>query len=316
MRFALSAEQRQFAASIHDLPDRGWRQLAELGVTALAVPAEWGGLSADPVDLVVAFEELGHHAVPGPVVESMAAVPTLLAELADDRLCRRWLPDLAAGDLVATLTLPPHLPYAVGADEAKLVLATTEDAVRLAEPTGPALSSVDPTRRLFATVPGAVLASGPEVRPALARAFDIGVLACAARLLGLGRGLLELATGYAGQRTQFGRPIGAFQAVKHQLADVLVTLELARPLVYGAAIAAARRSDTVSRDVSAAKVAASDAAYRAARTALQVHGALGYTREYELSRWLTMVRALVPAWGTGSVHRARIVARLGAGSAR
>jgi alkylation response protein AidB-like acyl-CoA dehydrogenase len=310
MRFALSAEQRQFAASLHGLPDRSWRQLADLGVTALAVPRGWGGLAADPVDLAVAFEELGHHAVPGPVVESMAAVPTLLAELGDDRLCQRWLPDLASGDLTATLTMPPHVPYAVDADDAKLVLAVAEDSVRRAEPTGTALSSVDISRRLFTVQAGEVLASGPAVGPAVARAFDVGVLACAAQLLGLGRGLLDAATSYARQRTQFGRQIGSFQAVKHRLADVLIDLEFARPLLYGAAVGLAERADTASRDVSAAKVATSDAAYRAARAALQVHGAIGFTREHDLSRWLTKVRALVSAWGTGSVHRARVMAAL------
>jgi hypothetical protein len=104
---------------------------------------------------------------------------------------------------------------------------------------------------------------------------------------------------YAKQRSQFGRPIGAFQAVKHQLADVHVGLELARPLVHGAALSAI--------PVSAAKIAAADAAYRAARCALQVHGAIGYTAEYDLSLWLTKVRALQSTWGTSAVHRARLL---------
>jgi alkylation response protein AidB-like acyl-CoA dehydrogenase len=300
MRFALTAEQRQFGASLHELlgrvpGEKAWPELADLGVPALAVPADRGGLGAEPIDLVVAFEELGHHAVPGPLIESMAAVPTLLAGLGDER----WLPALASGELVAALAFPPHLPYAVDADTAGLVLAVDKDTVRLAEPTGAALSSVDAGRRLFATEPGAELATDAAT---VGRAFDIGVLACAAQLLGAGRAMLERTTGYAKQRTQFGRPIGQFQAVKHHLADVHVALELARPLLYGAAVT------LTARDVSAAKIATSEAAYRSARTALQVHGAIGYTLEYDLGRWLTQVRALRSAWGTLPTHRARVMA--------
>ena len=98
--------------------------------------------------------------------------------------------------------------------------------------------------------------------------------------------------------------IGSFQAVKHQLADVAVGLDLARPLLFGAALSLSPR------DVSAAKVACGDAAYRAARTALQVHGAIGYTAEYDLALWLTKVRALLSAWGTPRFHRDRVWAAI------
>ena len=274
MRFALTDEQRQFAASLHDAlshsakwPDLGLTDLLESG--------------AGLVDLVVAFEELGHHAVPGPTIESIAVLPTLGF----------------GTDQVGTLSFPPHVPYALDADAAELVLTVEGDSVWVAEAVGPALSSVDPSRRLFATKPVRELASGVDVE----RAFNLGALACAAQLIGAGRAMLDLTVGHAKQRTQFGRPIGAFQAVKHQLADVLVGLELARPLLYGAAITG------VASDISAAKVAATLAADRAATAALQVHGAIGYTQEYELARFLTRVRALRSSWGTPAVHRAAVL---------
>jgi hypothetical protein len=323
MRFALDVEQRQFAGSLHELlgdadvptaarhwadgdPAPGlavWKQLAELGVTALAVPESEGGLGAHPVDLVVAFEQLGRHGVPGPVVESFAAVPTLLAEIGH----REWLAALADGELLASLAMPPHVPYLLDADVAGLLLTVDLGAGEvglLDAPAGGPERSVDPVRRLYRPGPARPLA-GP-VPGAVVRAFDVGVLACAAQLVGLGTGLLEMAVAHAGRREQFGRPIGAFQAVAHQLADVHVGLELARPLLYGAAVALGARSDTAARDVSAAKVAAGTAAYRAARTALQVHGALGYTLEHDVAFWLTKARALVGAWGTPAVHRARV----------
>jgi alkylation response protein AidB-like acyl-CoA dehydrogenase len=140
--------------------------------------------------------------------------------------------------------------------------------------------------------------------------MDIGALGCAAWLLGAGRALLEMSVTYAQSRVQFGRPIGQFQAIKHQLADVYIGLEFARPLLYAAAVALGERSPTAARDVSAAKIACGEAAYRAARTGLQVHGAIGYTAEYDLSLWLAQVRTLRQAWGTAAWHRARLAATL------
>ncbi|HEY0448045.1 acyl-CoA dehydrogenase family protein [Actinophytocola sp.] len=322
MRFLRSEEQRQLAATVHELLSdadvpaaiRAWgagepgpglevvRRLAKVGVAGLAVPERFGGLGADPVDLVVVFEELGRHAVPGPLAESFAAVPALLTGLGDD-VAGRWLPQLATGDRPASLAMPPHVPYALDADVAAPVFVVDGDRVGLAAYFGLA-SSVDASRRLGAVDGTDLVADGPSVAPAAARAFEAGVLCCAAQLLGLGRGLLEQATAYVRQRRQFGRAIGEFQAVKHHLADVLVALEFARPLVHAAAVTGAPR------DVSAARVAAADAAYRAARAALQVHGAVGYTLEYDLGLWLTKVRALRSAWGTQSWHRDRVLAAL------
>ncbi|MGI6876533.1 acyl-CoA dehydrogenase family protein, partial [Amycolatopsis sp. 3B14] len=135
------------------------------------------------------------------------------------------------------------------------------------------------------------------------RAFDLGVLAVAAQLLGAGQWLLDASVAYAKQRSQYGRLIGEYQAIKHLLADVATHLELARPLVHGAAVTGSPQ------DISAAKVKAGDAAYLAARTALQVHGAIGYTAEHDLGLRLSKVRALTGAWGTGAFHRERVLAR-------
>ncbi|HVV19047.1 MAG TPA: acyl-CoA dehydrogenase family protein [Pseudonocardiaceae bacterium] len=297
MRFLLDDEQRRFAASLDAMlsDGAGWPGLVAAGVPALLIPEEFGGLSASPVDLAVCFEQLGRHGVPGPLVESVAVAPVLLAGTS---LGEVWLPKLAAGGARATLAFPPDVPYAPDADTVDLVLLVEPDAVRVAAP-GERLTSVDPTRRLFR-----VTAAGPPEPADSARAFEFGVLACAAYLLGAGAALLDRAAAYAKQRVQFGRPIGRFQAVKHLLADVFVGLELARPLLHGAAVT------MTSRDVSAARVACGDAAYRAARTALQVHGAIGYTAEHELGRLLPTVRALYSAWGTPARHRARVMEAL------
>jgi len=123
-------------------------------------------------------------------------------------------------------------------------------------------------------------------------------------LVGAAEALRDAAVDYAKQRTQFGRIIGSYQAIKHKLADVHIAIELARPLVYGAALS------LEPRDVSAAKAAASEAGLLAARSALQTHGAIGYTQEHDLSLTLLRVQALRSAWGTPEAHRRRVLEAL------
>ena len=317
MKFSLDAQQRDFAASIDaalgaadvpaairawvtgdTAPGRAvWARLADLGVTALAVPEKYDGIGAHPVDLVVALERLGRWCVPGPVTESLAVAPVLLAD--DDRASA-----LAAGELIATVAMPPTVPRAVDADAAGLVLLATDTGVSDAT-VGARHESVDPARRLFDVNPDG------QPRPAdIARAYEFGALGTAAQLLGAGQAMLDMSVDYAKQRTQFGRAIGSYQAIKHKLADVHIAVELARPLVFGAALSLADDSAHTARDVSAAKAAASDAALLAARTALQTHGAIGYTAEHDLSHWLLKVQALHSAWGDPASHRRRVLETL------
>ncbi len=317
MNFEIDEQQRDFASSIDaalgaaDVPAavrawadgdtapgrKVWNQLTELGVTALLVAEKYDGIDAHPVDLVVAVERLGYWAVPGPVTESIAVAPILLTD--DERSGA-----LAAGESIATVALPPQVPYAVNADFADLVLLAEDGQVSDAD-AGTAHDSVDPARKLFE-----VTASG-TARPAdTARAYEFGVLATAAQLIGAGQAMLDQSVGYAKQRTQFGRVIGSYQAIKHKLADVHIALELARPLVYGAALSLADRSADTARDVSAAKVAAADAALLAARSSLQTHGAIGFTQEHDLSLLLLKVQALRSAWGDPTLHRRRLLEAL------
>jgi alkylation response protein AidB-like acyl-CoA dehydrogenase len=311
VRFELDEQQRDFAASIDaalgaaDLPGavrawaagdtapgrKVWEQLANLGVTALAVPEKFDGIDAHPVDLVVACERLGRWCVPGPVTESIAVAPVLLAD--DERSA-----GLASGELIATVALPPHAPRAVDADSAGLVLLATENGVGEAEP-GDRHESVDPSRHLFD-----VTATGEPWHADVERAFEFGALATAAQLVGAAEAVRDATVDYAKQRTQFGRVIGSYQAIKHKLADVHIAIELARPLVYGAALTLAPR------DVSAAKAAASDAALLATRAGLQTHGAIGFTQEHDLSLLLLRVQALRSAWGTPEAHRRRVLEAL------
>ncbi|MCX4822389.1 acyl-CoA/acyl-ACP dehydrogenase [Streptomyces sp. NBC_01142] len=352
MRFLLTDEQQAFARSLDamlsaaDTPSAArawaagdpapglalWSRLAEAGVFALAAPEAYEGVGPLPVELAVAFVELGRHAVPGPLVETVAAaaVLTRLAELGDASPAKRLLPGLASGESTATLAMARGGPYALDAHAATVTLvvsaaetATGRDAgrdataaaaagrdmrppggtLRIAPGYGDVHVSADPVRRLV--VPGGggeVLADGPHVGVAAAYAADVAAFVTAAQSLGVGLALLDRTVAYVRQRTQFGTAIGTFQAVKHRLADTLIGLEFARPLLYGAALSMAPA------DIAAAKVTAGEAAYAAARAALQLHGAVGYTEELDLSLWLRKARPLRDAWGTPARCRARVLA--------
>ena len=325
MRFLLDDEQREFARSLDALlkaadtpavvrawsagdhnPGRAlWGRLAEAGVFGLSVPEEHDGLGFLPVELTVAFTELGRHAVPGPLVETVAAA-ALLDGLGDRHTT--WLPGIASGKTVVTLRPPgDDSPYALDADMADLVLVVTGDTLRAAGSTGPVQPSADPARRLSRPTGGTVLAEGAHVRRAAEHAADVGRLATAAQALGVGRTLLDRTVAHVRERHQFGRPVGSFQAIKHRLADVLISLEFTAPLVRAAALSLASAAGDSGRDIAAAKAAAGDAVHLAARTALQCHGALGYTDELDLSLWIRKARPLRTAWGTPSACRARVL---------
>ncbi|MET9488295.1 acyl-CoA dehydrogenase family protein [Nocardia sp. NPDC006630] len=362
MRFALTAEQLDFATSLRKMGEaaktpgavRAWGagdsaaglaligQLAEAGALGLISSEENGGFGAGPVELIVAFTEIGRAAVPGPLVETAAAIPALLQALPDTDAAATWLPQLAEGAKLGTLAIagasgsgsartdnapaagstagPSALsaagaPVALDADITDLILVAAGDRVSFAG-AGEQAKSIDAARRLFTLETGNVLAEGEGVGAAIDLAFDTAALAAAAQLLGAGRALLDTSVDYVKQRQQFGKPIGQYQAIKHHLANVMIGLEMAQPLLYRAALTLQddAGATTRARDISAAKLACGEAAYQAARIGLQVHGAIGYTAEFDLSLWLTKVTALRSAWGTPDFHRARIAAALRAGS--
>ncbi|MFJ9419927.1 acyl-CoA dehydrogenase family protein [Streptomyces sp. NPDC101227] len=324
MRFLLTDEQREFGRTLDGMlgasgtpdvirawaagdhkPGRAlWARLAEAGVFGLAVPEKYDGMGLLPVELTVAFTELGRHAVPGPLVETVAAA-AFLDRLGDAAVAGDRLAGIASGEAVVSLCA--NAPYALDADAADAVFVIEDDTVRLTERHGPVQASLDPARRLSRPLEGTVLARGPAVTAAAAHALVVARLATAAQSLGVGRALLAETVSYVGQRTQFKVPIGSFQAVKHRLADALIALEFAQPLVHAAALAVAANAPSAGRETAAAKVAAGEAAYATARTALQLHGALGYTDELDLSLWIRKARALRDAWGTPSECRARVL---------
>jgi alkylation response protein AidB-like acyl-CoA dehydrogenase len=315
MRFAFTDDQLAFRDAVRDLlanecpasvvraawdaPDGRsgavWTALAEMGVLGAAAPEDQGGLGLSALDLVLITEETGYAALPEPFVEhvlvAVPALPDATAAIAGEQL------------VTAALGDAPFVPYADAAD----ALLTEEDDALVLVPRG-ALEvqperSVDGTRRLgWVEWERAQVVGGAAD---LGAAFDRGALGTAAQLVGLTRRMLDLTVDYVKEREQFGVPIGSFQAVKHHLANARIALDFARPLVYRAAWSVAEGEPDAGVPVSMAKALASDAATLTAKQALQCHGAMGYSFEYDLHLFMKRAWALAGSWGDAAWHRDR-----------
>lgn len=318
MNFAFTDDQLALAATVRQVlaahcPARAvrtertpaWSQLAELGLFGLLVPEEHDGLGLGLVDAVLAFEETGRAALPGPVAETAVAAPVLLA--GDPVLGK-----LASGALRVSVRAGDQV-YAPDADLADLLIVERDGVPYAVRPGQARLTpqpGADRGRRLFAVDFDAESDGVTRLAAPVAPAVRAVTVAVAAQLVGAARHLLETSVGHALTRRQFGVQIGSFQAIKHLLADVAVAVEFAAPLVHAAAVAVDRNLPTAGRDVAAAKAAAGEAAELAAATALQVHGAIGYTEELDLHLWLARVWSLSASHGGIALHRSRLRAEI------
>ena len=308
-----------------------WETLAGIGVLGLTVPEAYGGLGMSEVDQVLLLEELGRAACPGPVAEHSAVAVPVLRDLAPSSTCDEWLGRAAEGSVVLTAASPvdrSSRSLVLGGDWADLVVLAVDGAVHAvpaAAVSGRPIESLDGARRLTEVtveVSDATLVSdGPEAVTAL---WDRGAWAAAAQAVGVAQRLLDLTVAYVAEREQFGRPVGANQAVKHHCSNVAIAVEFARPMVQAAAwsLASGRAPQGTippgvtgaagpSTLVSMAKAMASDAVDLACRSALQCHGAIGYTVEHDLQLWLKRGWALSASWGDARRHRRRIAVDLG-----
>lgn len=292
--------------------DAVWHTLAEVGITGALIPesTDGHGLGLDENALPPLMETLGRSGLPVPAAETVAVGAPLIAAAAAPGLRA-----VLGGSALVTVALGPAtvaVPFAARAD---LFVVRDEDRLRLYERDQvrvDPVASVDGSRCLArVTVPetgsGLVLAEGPD---ALAAARWRGVLATAGLLIGLSERMLELTVAYVGERHQFGVPVGSFQAVKHALADVELAVRFARPSVLAAGWAQATGAPGAAVRTAMAKVLASDAARQAARTAIQCHGAMGYTTEYDLHLYAKRAWALAADWGGPAEHREFIARHL------
>ncbi|MDR3419383.1 MAG: acyl-CoA/acyl-ACP dehydrogenase [Nevskia sp.] len=298
-------------------------KLADQGLTALSVPEEFGGIGLGDLDWVLINQELGYYAIPDSLSDTAYLGAWLLTRLSGDAALKKaWLPRIASGKARIAIGHPVN-PFVSDAQLADLLLLWHDDEVHAVSREQVKLSfnpSIEMSRRLYKV--DWTPAEATRICPARAgRELWEGVLnraalACAAQLLGLAQRMLDLGIDHAAQRKQFGKPIGSFQAVKHQLADVAVKIEFAKPVVFRAAQSLATGNPDAAVHVSHAKLAAGEAAWLSARKSMQAHGAMGYTWEADLQMFMKRAWALDAAWGDRAFHKTRVAQFLfGAGAA-
>jgi alkylation response protein AidB-like acyl-CoA dehydrogenase len=297
-----------------------WQAVCDMGLPGLMLPETAGGLGLSEIDLVLVAEACGYAGLPEPLVEHAGVAAPLLAAMADHPLVAPWLPPAASGAVSVALGHPAN-PFVADADTAGVLLLAREDGLHLVEPATVRLTrhdSIDPFRRLFAVTFAASdatrIADPARAAPLLALALDRGALFAAAQGLGLAQRCVDMAAAYAKERVQFGKPIGANQAVKHHLATCQTRIEFARPVVHAAAAQIGSQDLHARARVSHAKLAALAAADLAARTAIQIHGAMGYSWEVDAHFYLKRTLALTGAWGDEAFHRTRVAQRVFAAS--
>jgi len=335
-----SERVRALAESEAGFEQSDWEEMAELGWPGLALPEEWGGQGLGIVDLAVLFEEMGYALAPSPLLSTTVAGLALAANGTEEQK-ERWLRPLAGGKLrgapalfdAGTPAQPGEFAMEARADGEGLVLdgekvlvmdAASADFFLVATADGrrhivereaagvgvSAEKSVDLTRRLFSVRfdgvrvgAGATLEGGQEeYLPVLWRAS----VALAAESTGVAQRTMEMAVEYAKDRQQFGRPIGAYQAVSHRCAQMLLETENSRSAVYGAAWAADAEPESLPLAASMAKAYASDAGWRVPDASIQVHGGIGFTWEHDLHFFLKRGKANAASFGTASWHRDRV----------
>jgi len=321
-----------------------WKQISELGWTGLTIDEVHGGAGLGWVDLVVLLEETGRSLFPSPLLAHTIAAAAI-AEAGSEPQRARLLPGLADGSAIATLALveasdrlgPEGIElvgaaagegyrlsgekrYVADAGNADLLIvpfraAAGDDGIRIAVASSDApgvtiesTPSMDLTKCMGNVRFDGVRIPGDDVleRAPLGRIVDLATAAVTAEMIGAAEGAHALTVRFAQERIQFDRPIGQFQAVKHPLAEMYVDVESFKSLLYYAAWALDEHHADAPRAVSMAKAYASDAFARIGIDAVQLHGGVGYTWEYDAQLYLKRSKWARPAYGDATHHFERV----------
>ncbi|MER5224575.1 acyl-CoA dehydrogenase family protein [Streptomyces flaveus] len=332
----------------HD-PDT-WKLMAEqLGLQGLTVPEELGGSGASVVEQAVVLEEMGYGLTCSPFLSTAGFATAVLLDCGDEGARRDLLPGIADGTTVATVALTEEssvgAPRGTGLTARSTVDGHVLDGVRSFVPDGSIadlvlvvartesgagvfavdrtarglgrdrLTTLDLTRKqarlTFAATPARLIAVPETVGDVLEDALDMMRVLIAAEQVGGAQRCLDMSVEYARTRSQFGRRIGSFQAVKHRCADMLVAVESARSAVYHAVETAADRSDALRLAAPLAVTLASEAYQYCARQNIQLHGGIGCTWEHDAHLHYRRAHTGTALMGDGRYHRALLAARLG-----
>jgi alkylation response protein AidB-like acyl-CoA dehydrogenase len=303
---------RELAESDSPYDEGLWGEICELGWAGIALSEEHGGQGLGTVEAVILAEEMGYALAPSPWISNLSA-GFFIEEAGSDEQRARWLGGIASGAERAAVAFTPDDEPVVGAAAGASVLVLNEgDGARLVEPDDAALERldlVDTTRAYFRAS-----ASGGDSLPGnVEQAVERSVVVLAAELVGVASRALEMAVAYAKEREQFDRPIGAYQAVSHRLAEMLWEVEESRSLAYYAGWTADAQPESLPLAASMAKARASDAATSVTHNAIQTFGGIGFTWEHDIHFFLKRARVSAQLLGTPRQHRERVAALAGLG---
>src|SRR6202046_301802 len=327
-----SAEMRRLMETDTAYDAGLWSKLTHQGYTGIIFPEEYGGVGLGQVELMLLMEEAGRALLPGPFFSTVVLAGSVLDAVCTPALKSKYLAPICRGETRATVAIleanaswnPRDIQltatngklsgeklFVPDAAVADFIVVVARNGVFVVDSKAPGLkispmSGMDLTRKLyvvqFSNTPAEELGSAAQ----LPRAFDIATTALAAELVGGMQRTLEITVEYAKTRKQFGKPIGSFQAVQHQCADMYLETESSRSAVYYAGWALEEKAPDASTAVSIAKMYASDAARTVGNRGIQIHGGMGFTWENDLHLYYRRAKASETAFGDATFHRERI----------
>jgi alkylation response protein AidB-like acyl-CoA dehydrogenase len=309
-----------------------WSKLADQGYTGIIFPEEYEGVGLGKVELMLLMEEAGRALLPGPFFSTVVLAGSVLEAVGRPAYKKRYLPPICRGEARATVAiLEANASWNLGdiqlsatagkltgekrfvsdAAIADFLIVVARNGVFVVDSKASGLrispmSAMDLTRKLYAVEFNNTPAEEIGPTTGLARAFDIATAALAAELVGGMQRTLDITVEYAKTRKQFGKPIGMFQAVQHQCADMYVETESARSAVYYAGWALEENAPDAVTAVSIAKMYASDAGRTVGNRGIQIHGGMGFTWENDLHLYYRRAKASETAFGDATFHRERI----------
>jgi alkylation response protein AidB-like acyl-CoA dehydrogenase len=327
-----SAEMRRLMETDTAYDVALWSKLNEQGYTGIIFPEEYGGIGLGKVDLMLLMEEAGRVLLPGPFFSTVVLAGSVLEAVGTPAQKEKYLAPICRGEVRSTVAMveadaswnPRDIKlsakdgklsgeklFVSDAAIADFILVVARNGVFVVDSKARGLrispmSAMDLTRKLyvleFRNTPAEEIGSIAT----LPRAFDIATAALAAELVGGMQRTLDLTVEYAKTRKQFGKPIGMFQAVQHQCADMYLETESSRSAVYYAGWALEENSPDAATAVSIAKMYTSDAARNVGNRGIQIHGGMGFTWENDLHLYYRRAKASETAFGDATFHRERI----------
>lgn len=309
-----------------------WGKLVSQGYTGIIFPEEFGGVGLGKVELILLMEEAGRALLPGPLTSTVALAGSAIEAMASAQHKRKYLTAICSGEARSTLALLEAAPswdlselrltsangnltgeklFVPDAAVADFIVAVARDGVFVVDAQAPGIAiremmAFDLTRKMYAVEFFNTPAEKIGTLESLAQAFDLAATALSAEMVGGMQRTLDITVEYAKMRKQFGKPIGTFQAVQHQCADMYLETESARSAVYYAAWALEENAPDAAIAASIAKMYASDSGRSVGNRAIQLHGGMGFTWETDLHLYYRRAKASEIAFGDSTYHRERI----------